>query len=357
MRASRRIRAVLLAAATLAGMTNGRADAATDAGICARCHDAPATLAAGAGGHAAALDCMTCHEDRRPGVFGRHHRTIPTSCTSHHRATVQTHPVRELGPARLRRSCLKCHDPHGSTNAHLIRTSIRIRGRLRPVDFVAAAGGSSPSFVDAARPGHGLCEICHQDTRFYPASGHGEPHFMGDCALCHDHAAGFGPVADDANCAACHPSEDTALATPTLHHDRFAGKCSSCHAEVNPDPGPGHRATSACADCHSPARVATHVPPGQSLPCTQCHDAHGSDNIRLVRDVIHTTTGVDRPMLFRNLSGKADGSFVSASAPGTGLCEVCHRRTQFYRADGGGAAHYTTECGVCHLHAAGFAPR
>jgi hypothetical protein len=53
----------------------------------------------------------------------------------------------------------------------------------------------------------------------------------------------------------------------------------------------------------------------------------------------------------------AEGGLVSASAPGTGLCEVCHTRTQFYRADGGGAPHYATPCGVCHPHAAGFAPR
>jgi predicted CXXCH cytochrome family protein len=346
----------ILAAAS-GGAVPGRADGASGAGICAQCHDAAAALAVGTGGHAPSLDCITCHGDRRPGVFGRRHRAVPTSCTSHHQVTLETHPVRELGPARLQRTCLKCHDAHGSSNAHLIRTSIRTRGRLRSVDFRATADGSAPAFVDAARPGRGLCEICHQDTRFYPASGKGEPHFTDDCTLCHDHAVAFRPVAGDESCAICHPAEDAELAKPTLHHDRFAGSCSSCHAEVSPDPGPGHRATSACTDCHSPARVATHVPPGISLACTDCHDAHGSDNIRLVRDVIHTTTGDDRPMLFENLSGKADGSFASASAPGTGLCEVCHTRTQFYRADGGGAAHYTTPCGVCHRHEAGFSPR
>jgi predicted CXXCH cytochrome family protein len=357
MRASRAILPALVMLASAAGVIAGPVEAASDSGICARCHDTQAVLAAGAGGHAASLDCMTCHEDRRPGIFGDRHRTIPTSCTSHHQTTVETHPMRDLGPARLRRSCLKCHDVHGSPNAHLIRTGIRTRGRLRRVDFRAPADGTSPDFVDTARPGRGLCEICHQDTRFYPASGKGEPHYTGDCTLCHDHAAAFRAVADDENCTVCHPTEDAALAKPTLHHDRFAGRCSSCHAEVSPEPGAGHRAASACADCHSPTRVATHVPPGNALPCTQCHDAHGSDNIRLVRDVIRTPTGGDRPMVFENLAGRADASFASASAPGSGLCEVCHTQTQFYRADGGGAAHFTTPCGVCHPHAAGFAPQ
>jgi predicted CXXCH cytochrome family protein len=332
--------------------------AQADPGVCGRCHERQAALAVGAGGHAPILDCTTCHEERRPGVFGRGHRAIPKSCTSHHTA-VATHPppTATPQPAQLRRSCLKCHDPHGSTNAHLVRTSIRTGGRLRPVEFHAGDDGLSPSFVDPARPGRGLCEICHQDTRFYPASGQGESHFTGDCTRCHEHAAGFRPVVSDASCADCHAEEVTRLAKPNLHHDRFVGKCSSCHAEASPDPGPGHRATSPCADCHAPERVATHVPPGLALPCIACHEPHGSDNIRLIRDVVHAPDGGDHALRFDNLTGRADGSFVSASAPGTGLCEVCHTQTTFYRVDGSGAPHYTTTCLTCHPHAAGFLPR
>ena len=323
-----------------------------DSGVCARCHGTQAALAA-TGGHAPTLDCLTCHEDRRPGFFGHGHRTVPTSCTDHHTTMPATHPppAAPLGTVRLQRSCLKCHDVHGSTNAHLIRTTIRARGRLRSVTFHDAG-----DFVDPANPGHGLCEVCHRGTMFYPANGHGDAHFTGDCALCHDHAAGFEPVVTDANCPVCHASEAALLDKPNLHHDRFAGKCSSCHAEVLAEPGPGHRAISACADCHNPARVAAHVPPGTTIACTQCHEPHGTDNIRLVRDVISTSQGGDRSMLFDDLTGRSDGSFASASAPGSGLCEVCHTRTRFYRADATGAAHYTTTCTQCHPHAAGFLP-
>ncbi len=331
---------------------------ASDAAICARCHETEAALAAFDGGHAPSIDCITCHEDRRPGVFGNGHRAIPASCTSHHATPVVTHPppAHALRPVRERRRCLRCHDPHGSENAHLIRTAILARGRFRPIDFRPPAADAPLPFVDTARPGHGLCEVCHRSTKFYPANGRGQSHYTGDCTLCHDHAAGFQPVVSDANCAICHPGEAALLAKPTLHHAKFAGACSSCHAEVLPDPGPGHRATAACADCHSSALVTTHVPPGIAVPCMQCHDPHGSDNIRLVRDVIHTSQGTDRPLVFTSLTGQADGSFASASAPGTGLCEVCHTRTQFYRADGGGAPHYTTQCIVCHRHVSGFLP-
>jgi hypothetical protein len=330
-----------------------------DPGVCALCHAEKAALASLEGGHAPFLDCITCHEERRPGTFGHGHRKVPTSCTTHHTVQVETHPppAKKLGAANLQRSCLKCHDPHGSTNAHLVRTDIRTGGRLHPVDFPKTAEGQPTSFVDPASPGKGLCEICHHTTRFYTASGNGQPHFMDDCTLCHNHAAGFQVVITDASCPICHSTEANLLAKENLHHDRFAGSCSSCHAAVSPNPGPGHRATSACVDCHSETLVATHVPPGLTIPCAQCHEPHGTDNIRLIRDVIHTVQGDDRPVRFDNLAGRADGSFASASAPGTGLCEVCHTSTRFYRADGSAAPHYTTTCLQCHPHAAGFSPR
>ncbi len=345
----------LLLALSLA--TGARAD--EQAAICATCHATQAALAAGQGGHAAGIDCVTCHEDRRPGSFGHGHRSIPTSCTGHHTATVATHPMpaKPLPPARLRRTCLRCHDVHGSSNATLIRTAIPARGRLRPVDFHAAGGAVPGGFVDPASPGHGVCEVCHRQTKFYRADGRGAPHFTVDCLVCHDHAASFGVVLTDASCAVCHADEAARLAKPSLHNIRFAGACSSCHPQAKPEPGPGHRAIPACAECHSPARVMTHVPPGMPLACAQCHDPHGSDNLFLVRDVVHTTTGADRPVHFDSTDGRADGSFASASAPGAGLCEVCHTSTQFYRADGTGDAHFTTTCITCHSHATGFLPR
>jgi predicted CXXCH cytochrome family protein len=339
--------------------SRARADGVADAGVCARCHEAQPALAAEAGGHAPFLDCIVCHEDRRPNRFGHGHRAIPTSCTAHHKTAVETHPAppRARRPSRERRRCLACHDAHGSTNSHLVRTAIRRGGRLRPIDFQDAGGAVSGGFVDPAAPGRGLCEVCHRDTRYYRADGRGESHFTEDCALCHDHGASFGPVITDASCATCHADEAERLSRPGLHQQKFGGTCSSCHAEASPDPGPGHRATSACADCHSRERVATHVPPGRAIPCTQCHEPHGSDNVRLVRDVVHTFQGHDQPVEFERLTGRADGSFASESEPGTGLCEICHTRTRFYRADGGGEPHYAETCVQCHSHAAGFAPR
>src|SRR5262245_21666530 len=104
-------RAILIAVGAL--VAAARAEA-SDPGVCARCHDTEAALAVDAGGHAPTIDCVTCHEERRPGVFGPRHRAIPTSCTGHHSMPIETHPPprRNLAPARLRARCLKCHDPH-----------------------------------------------------------------------------------------------------------------------------------------------------------------------------------------------------------------------------------------------------
>ena len=355
-------RALLTLSLALAAAVGTRAwaDGVTDSANCAVCHSTEVGLAAREGGHAPLLDCATCHEDRRPGSVGHGHRSIPTSCTAHHETAIETHPppARKLRPGRLRRSCLRCHDSHGSTNLHLVRDAILTRGRLHPIDYQNAGGAVSGGLVDPAMPGRGLCEVCHRTTRFYLANGHGEAHFTDDCALCHDHAASFRPVITDQSCAICHPNETARLAGDNLHHLKFAGRCTSCHAEVKSEPGPGHRASSTCADCHSVDRVAAHVPPGIAIPCTQCHDPHGTDNIRLIRDVIHTVVqGTDRSVHFDSLDGRVDGSFASASSPGTGLCEVCHTRTQFYRADGSGAPHYVLPCTNCHPHAVGFAPR
>jgi predicted CXXCH cytochrome family protein len=156
-------------------------------------------------------------------------------------------------------------------------------------------------------------------------------------------------------CAFCHDS----TAAPMFAfggHGSLNVKCQQCHDDLTPGRvGSDHMSIPACADCHTEEQ--THMDPAAGTPqqCLVCHTPHGSPNLFLVNAEITTPDGATVGIEFTNLRGKADGSFASASDPGTGLCEVCHSTTFFYNSEGTGAAHFTNTCTVCHTHAAAFA--
>jgi len=340
------------AAAVLAALLVGGAAAAVTppTGVCARCHETESALAA-AGGHSITLACADCHTDRRPDRVGRRHRASRACAECH---DLPAHPKAALRGRAATRACLACHEPHGSPNLALVGPDVRRPGRRRAarVVFTTPDGAAPGGFTDPAHPGAGLCEVCHRKTDVYRANGRGAPHFGDACTVCHPHEAAFRPVVNDANCGICHAAEGARFALPSRHSAAFA--CSACHAEVAPAAGPGHRAVTACADCHA---NATHAPGGAAMPCTQCHDPHGTANTHLVLETITTPAGAARPIVFTTLAGRADGGFAGATAPGTGVCEICHTTTRFYRADGGGEPHFTDSCLPCHRHADGFRPQ
>lgn len=164
------------------------------------------------------------------------------------------------------------------------------------------------------------------------------------------------PVAVYGECAYCH-TELAASMVNTGGHGSLAIKCTVCHQNLEPDdPGPGHATVPECLDCHSSQQ--THFDPAAGTPneCLVCHTPHGSPNLLLVDTFIVTTQGGEVPITFTNLNGLADGSFASVSDPGTGICEVCHTETLYYRSDGMGEPHFGFPCYTCHTHPEGFAP-
>lgn len=163
------------------------------------------------------------------------------------------------------------------------------------------------------------------------------------------------PIAVYGACAECHHDLAAGMTT-TGGHSSPAVKCTLCHEQLLDVPGPGHESVPRCATCH--AKQETHFDPAAGTPgeCLVCHTPHGSPNLLLVNPAIVTPEGGEAPITFANLKGKADGSFASATAPGTGVCEVCHAATRFYNSAGTGQAHFTFPCYTCHPHGAGFSP-
>jgi len=289
-------------------------------GSCAFCHNQFAVSMIPASSD---LTCEVCHDQNLlPGSFGPGHRNIPgpDKVPSFAGATHDLGPLARLG------SCAYCHND--------LATNVTASG----VDL--------------------QCPFCHQNA-LLPDFGPGHrsipgpdrvPSFVGP-----SHA--LGPEAEFGDCAICHNAL-AVKAAASSGHGTLSLNCPQCHIDLEPgDVGPMHRNVPRCADCHG-MQMTHHDPAaGTTMECVVCHTPHGSTNLYLINEQIVTPDGMTRPIQFTSLQGLADGSWASASHPGSGVCEICHTTTQFYLSDGSGAQHFPFACFPCHPHAGAFEPR
>ncbi|WP_242393097.1 CxxxxCH/CxxCH domain c-type cytochrome [Anaeromyxobacter oryzisoli] len=122
-------------------------------------------------------------------------------------------------------------------------------------------------------------------------------------------------------------------------------------------------ASQLCTDCHALAAHGSGTTSSQygawSTTCRDCHTPHGTTNLSLVAPRItppaFTASQPAKAVSFLNKTGYAASSYASSAA--NGPCQVCHTRTQFYRADGTspGGTHETGPCFNCHNHTKGLA--
>lgn len=152
-------------------------------------------------------------------------------------------------------------------------------------------------------------------------------------------------------CLSCHAAVvgDAWAQTNNSHHALL--DCDACHHIGEDIPHATTPELPTCDGCHS--EVAH-----QGLPCTSCHNPHGSANAFLIRTQVMTPDGdVVDIHLTASEGATPDGLArygVEGSTPGTGLCEVCHTTTIVARADGAGVPHTPDYCTDCHNHQQGF---
>lgn len=152
---------------------------------CLDCHDQSKQHFGGAGRLQTALtgtlnnDCNYCHND-------------PAKVTNPSALAMSTHFVVGGGEA----ACKNCHDPHGSTNQAMIRTSI--------LGQAITYADSTTGFVDLVT-NRGLCQVCHTITNHYRAGVAETNHPTSGCLNCHSHnspGGAFRPVGGA--CDSCH---------------------------------------------------------------------------------------------------------------------------------------------------------
>ena len=308
-----------------------------------------------------------CHYDLAPGLHvpgrarcrARLHR-LPRRSPAGPRRPAPPHdpelrrlPRRRPRASRARRPSGRDAGRRATVSTATTRTAPRtstwcarprpVAQRLFDVTFTVEAGLAPGGLAEPdAIPAAGICEVCHTKTDVYPANGHGDAALHRELhALPRPHAGHFAPVATDENCMLCHARRG-GRACAAERPRRPAVRDLPRRAESHAGPGPSRRRSvpdlppvdaDARAERHARCRACSATTRTARRTSTSCVETITTPSRRRPADHASTTS-----------TGVADGSFASASAPGTGVCEVCHTTTRHYRADGSGSPHFTFSC-------------
>lgn len=268
--------------------------------------------------------CDACHDAEQPDHKFPLKRSGREGCTNCHPVVGQKAYVHAVVDQQ---GCLVCHDPHGSNTRFLLTaasTELTCRQchEMERKTYLHGpfAGGqctachepheSDNRFLLLGGEGGKHCLLCHEKTKaqLVVASAVHEPVEAGECTTCHDaHTSEYPGVLKapvEVVCFQCHPDvKEEMSGAGSIHGAVWMGRrCSNCHdphAQGRPyllqDDMPG-----LCLSCHDRAQTATDgriIPdmrpvlqdrktlhgPVRDGDCGACHNAHGSQNARLLR--------------------------------------------------------------------------
>lgn len=248
-------------------------------------------------------------------------------------------------------TCLGCHDGYDQTLANTVHrlnqgsigTSVKVacischEGGSVHADDPLKSNITNPSALsgDKALKACATCHLPHQELDNYGYNAHSLQQL--NCSSCHKvHAAApvVGLLIDDNTefCGKCHSSTKLGFMRRSNHPVlQGAVTCLSCHrftkrADQNQMYGFGR----VCEDCHSdvagpfrfehPAANAYDV---QGGGCVECHNPHGSENDKLLKQ------------------------------PNGTLCQACHAVPRHNTAHSG--AYANLDCLTCHTDIHGSA--
>jgi predicted CXXCH cytochrome family protein len=290
-------------------------------------------------------ECRECHEgaeeehdfsvEAPPALCMNCHDPVDTGATLHD-------PAEE--------DCLECHNPHGSKVGWLLAAEsqpeicfgchdeedvIKDEYKHGPVESGECSGCHNPHSSDHASllraEGNDLCLGCHEDIAEAMEAAefvHGPAE--DDCRECHGVHTGpypkMLPAEGRAVCDECHDDIVAIAEEAEVDHapTRTGDECLNCHAAHAGDGDPNLKKPQLelCLDCHdepveSGDSMLTDMKtflerndewhqPIRDKSCAGCHDPHGSQNVRLLKQSF------------------PPGFYTSFDVDSYGLCFSCH---------------------------------
>jgi hypothetical protein len=354
-----------------------------DVGSCVGCHASQASPP---------LSQWSSGDQATPGVSGSSHRWDAASGVNPtYGATLPSDPEMLKRLAGQPMTCAVCHDPHSQAK---VPFDVNAWDRSHFLRFPNADGG--------------ICLQCHSSRNVTSAStytGAPQSHPVGkplpganaayfakpravgggdqvDSTVTSNLALVSGGVASltagNVTCMTCHGVHYADSDSSTQDDRPRAGDGTLLRRSFTSGGLRGSTTAGkddACSGCHTVSGHSGSVGTGSkytfTFGCKDCHDGHGTRNIKLVKESLtyasgSTTSGVDLRALGNGTGGVGPYDLASSVAPGTGPCEGCHTQTQDrdptaprprFRNSGEGAnngRHFTNNCLGCHEHRNGF---